>query len=69
MMKAEEAIQKLHLAEKEVPDNTIDLIPIRRRVQRWAAQNAYTLVFLSVMFFITWSILVVAIVSKWVGGS
>ncbi len=68
-MKAEEAIQKLHLAEKEVPDNTIDLIPIKRRVQRWAAQNAYTLVFLSVMFFITWTILVVAIVSKWVGGS
>jgi hypothetical protein len=29
----------------------------KNRLRVWAAQNAYTLIFLSVMFFVTWTLM------------
>jgi hypothetical protein len=64
-MKAAEAVRKLHMEDKEVPDDIWDMFPIRKKIQLWAAQNAYTLVFLSLMFFITWGFLIALIVGRW----
>lgn len=31
----------------------------RKKVEQWAAANAYTLIFLSFMFFVTWAIVTI----------
>ena len=64
-MKVADAVHNLHIEDREVPDDTFDLIAVRSRIQQWASENAYTLVFLSIMFFITWSILIVSILQHW----
>lgn len=37
---------------------------LRRRVKSWAYQNAETLIFMSLMFWITW-VLIVVLNNKW----
>lgn len=59
-MKVMEAAHKLRIADREVPENTVDLIPVSNKLKAWAAKNAYTLVFLSVMFGITWLIMLLS---------
>lgn len=32
----------------EIPDNTIELVPVKNKVKKWAAENAYLLIFIAV---------------------
>lgn len=52
-----------HLEElipnQEIPDNTKELVPVKNRIGKWAACNAYTLIYLTVMFGIGWVVTIV----------
>lgn len=47
--------QVASLVGKKIPDH---------RVRKWASRNAYTLIFLSVLFILTWTIQVVSVIWK-----
>lgn len=57
-----DVVRDCRLYSVEVPDDTTEFLPVRRpwhhRVKKWAYQNAYTLIFLAVMFGVTWVLLV-----------
>lgn len=55
-MKTEEVHAHLDqlLSNGEIPDNTKELIPVTNRVRKWAAENAYLLIFLTIMNALGW---------------
>lgn len=54
--------QKMKMAE--ALRNCVGTLSNREKIQEWAAKNAYTLLFLSLMFFITWTLFAIVI---WTG--
>lgn len=44
---------------EEIPDNTKELVPVKNGVKKWAAENAYFLIFLTTMFAISWAVTVI----------
>ena len=60
-MRLLDVVSELHAEDIEVPDDTNYVVPVRSKIQRWAAENAYTLIFLSAMFVVTWIILTIEV--------
>lgn len=46
------------LPSDEIPDNTTELVPVKSPLKKWAAENAYLLVYLTIMFAIGWAVTV-----------
>lgn len=40
----------------EIPDDTMELVPVKNGVKKFAAENAYLLIFLTTMFAISWGV-------------
>lgn len=58
-MKTEEALRHLKLEGKEIPDNVQGIIFLTNhaKIREWAANNACSILFIVVMFIITWILL------------
>jgi hypothetical protein len=46
-----------HLEElipEEIPDNVVELIPVKNGVKKWAAENAYLLIYIAIVSNLGW---------------
>lgn len=60
-MKTAEVIDRIDelLPEQEIPDETVELVPVKNGVKKWAVKNAYLLIFLTLMFAISWVVTII----------